>query len=198
MMVWGDMDPFTKGITAWHTEMVWELPLRTIYMDGRPHPSENAPHTWQGFSTGEWEGDKLKVTTTHLKEGWIRRNGLQRSDKATLVEYFARHNNVLTLVTVVKDPIYLTEPLIRTVSWVFNPGFQLQTSICIPTVTVEAHPKGYVAYHLPGKNLFLTEFASRWGIPIEATRGGAETMYPEYQLKLANMPDPPPLPPGRK
>ena len=40
------------------------LPQRTIYMDGRPHPSEYAPHTWQGFSTGEWEGDMLKVTTT--------------------------------------------------------------------------------------------------------------------------------------
>ena len=30
----------------------------------------------------------LKVTTTHLKEGWVRRNGLPRSDRATIVEYF--------------------------------------------------------------------------------------------------------------
>ena len=27
----------------------------------------------------------LKVTTTHLKEGWLRRNGMPRSDRATLV-----------------------------------------------------------------------------------------------------------------
>jgi hypothetical protein len=83
---------------------------RTIYMDGRPHPSDNAPHTWQGFSTGEWEGDMLKVTTTHLKEGWLRRNGLARSDKAVLIEYFIRHGDFFTIVTDVEDPVYLTEP----------------------------------------------------------------------------------------
>ena len=30
---------------------------RTIWMDGRPHPPEYAPHTFMGFSTGEWNGD---------------------------------------------------------------------------------------------------------------------------------------------
>lgn len=51
-----------------------------------------------------------------------------------------------------------------------------------------------MAYHLPGKNPALTEFASRWGIPVAAVRGGAETMYPEYQESLAKMPTPPNLP----
>jgi hypothetical protein len=193
MRVWADMDPFTKGITAWHTELAYMMPLRTIYMDGRPHPSDNAPHTWQGFSTGTWEGDLLKVTTTHLKEGWVRRNGLPRSENATLIEYYVRHHDLLTLVADVEDPDYLTEPLIRTTSWVEQTGFQLYPNYCVPNVEV-SHPKGYVAYHLPGKNLFLTEFASRWNIPVEATRGGAETMYPEYRPKMATMPAPPPLP----
>jgi hypothetical protein len=193
MRVWGDMDPLTKGITAWHTELSYMLPLRTIYMDGRPHPSPNAPHTWQGFSTGEWDGDKLKVTTTHLKQGWVRRNGLPRSATATLIEYYVRHHDVLTLVAVVKDPVYLTEPLIRSSSWVEQTGFQLYPNYCVPNLEVP-HPRGYVAFHLPGKNPFLTEFASRWSIPLDASRGGADTMYPEYQLKLATMPAPPPLP----
>jgi hypothetical protein len=56
--------------------------------------------------------------------------------------------------------------------------------LCIPSVEVE-HAKGWVPYHLPGQNQFLYEFADRVGIPHEATRGGAETMYPEYQKKLA-------------
>ena len=74
---------------------------------------------------GEWEGDNLKVTTTHLKEGWIRRNGLPRSENATVVEYYIRHHDVLTVVMDVKDPNYLTEPLIRTSSWVAHrDGFQ--------------------------------------------------------------------------
>ncbi len=124
MRIWSEVDPFTQAVVAWHTTLRFMLPQRTIYMDGRPHPSENAPHTWQGFSTGEWEGDMLKVTTTHLKEGWIRRNGLARSEKATLIEYFIRHGDFFTLVSDVKDPVYLTEPFIRTAtgSWTWGPA----------------------------------------------------------------------------
>jgi hypothetical protein len=40
---------------------------RTIWLDGRPHPSENDRYTWQGFSTGVWSGNMLTITTTHLK-----------------------------------------------------------------------------------------------------------------------------------
>jgi hypothetical protein len=173
------------------------LPLRTIYMDGRPHPSENAPHTWQGFSTGEWEGDMLKVTTTHLKEGWVRRNGLPRSDKATLIEYFIRHGDFFTLVSDVEDPVFLTEPFVRTSNWILDLGRHLHPNLCIPSLEVP-HPKGYVAYHLPGENPWLSEFASRYGIPLEAARGGVETMYPEYQVKLEKMPSPPKLPENKE
>ena len=133
---------------------MWMLPHRTIYMDGRARPSPNAQHSWQGFSTGEWEGDMLKVTTTHLKEGWVRRNGVPRSDKATLVEYFIRHGDYLTLVTVVKDPVYLTEAFVRTSNWVLDPGFQLSPFSCIPTIEIE-RPRGAVPHHLPGTNAYL-------------------------------------------
>ncbi len=44
--------------------------------------------------------------------------------------------------------------------------------------------KGTVPNLLPGANNFLTEFGERYGVPFEATRGGAETMYPEYRNKL--------------
>ena len=162
---------------------MWALQHRTIYMDGRPHPSPSAQHTWQGFSTGEWEGDMLKVTTTHLKEGWVRRNGLPRSDKATLTEYFIRHGNYLTLVTVVKDPVYLSEPLVRTSNWVVDPGFQLSPFSCIPSVEIE-RPRGTVPHYLPGTNPYLSEFGDNHGIPLEAARGGAETMYPDYLPRL--------------
>ena len=197
MRIWGEMNQFTQAIVAWHTTIRFMLPQRTIYMDGRPHPSEKAPHTWQGFSTGEWEGDMLKVTTTHLKEGWIRRNGLPRSEKATLVEYFIRHGDYFTLVTDVRDPVYLTEPLIRTSNWILDLGDRMLANYCLPSVEIP-HPKDYVAYHLPGENPWLTEFASRHGIPFEAARGGAETIYPEYQEKMAKMPRPPKLPENKE
>jgi hypothetical protein len=37
---------------------------------------------------------------------------------------------------------------------------------------------------LPGTNTFVKEFSQRYGVPFEATRGGPETMYPEYRKKL--------------
>ena len=36
-------------------------------------------------------------------------------------------------------------------------------------------------HHLPGQNPYLREFADWYGLPFEATRGGAETLYPEYR-----------------
>ena len=194
MRIWFDGDPFTQAVVAWHTTLRYKLTQRTIYMDGRPHPSLNAPRTWQGFSTGEWESDMLKVTTSHLKDGWVRRNGLPRSERASLTEYFIRHGDFLTLVTDVEDPVYLTEPFVRTSNWIMDLGGRLPPDFgCIPGPEVD-HPAGYVAYHLPGRNTALTEFASRWGIPVVAVRGGAETMYPEYQQNLAKMPAPPKRP----
>jgi hypothetical protein len=177
------VDPISQEVIAWHVTVMWQLQQRTIYMDGRPHPSANAQHSWQGFSTGEWEGDMLKVTTTHLKEGWLRRNGLPRSEHATLIEYFIRNNNYLTLVTVIDDPVYLMEPLVRTSDWVFDPGVQLSPFSCIPTIEIE-RPRGAVPHHLPGTNPFLQEFAAMHGLPFEVTRGGAEQMYPDYLAQL--------------
>ena len=180
------LDPVSQDVVSWNVTVLWMVQQRTIWMDGRAHPSEYAQHTWQGFSTGEWEGDMLKVTTTHLKEGWVRRNGLPRSSEATMTEYFLRHDDYLTLVTVVRDPVYLTEPLVRTSNWVLDPGFQLSPFSCIPVVEIE-RPRGFVPHNLPGTNPFLTEYAERHGLPVEATRGGAETMYPAYWFRLRDM-----------
>ena len=177
------VDPVSQDVITWDTTMMWMLPHRAIYMDGRARPSAYAQHSWQGFSTGEWDGDMLKVTTTHLKEGWLRRNGVPRSEKATLIEYFIRHGEYLTLVTIVKDPVYLTEPFVRTSNWVADAGFQLSPFSCIPTLEIE-RARDEVPHHLPGENPYLTEFAQRHGLPPEAARGGAETMYPDYLTQL--------------
>ena len=40
----------------------------------------------------------LTVTVTHLKEGYVRRNGLPRSDQATVTEHWMRHGDFLTVV----------------------------------------------------------------------------------------------------
>jgi len=186
LRLWKEIETATQQVIAWHTHISWQAPERTIYMDDRPHPPEYAAHTWQGFSTGKWEGDVLVVTTTHLKMGWIRRNGVPRSDRATLVERFIRHGDVLTLISWINDPIYLEEPFVRTTNWALDPRQNIAAYPCQAVVEVD-RPQGIVPHHLPGTNTFLNEFPTKFNIPAEATRGGAETMYPEYILKLQAM-----------
>jgi hypothetical protein len=169
-------------LLAIHTRMNFDEQARTIWMDGRPHPSEMAPHTFQGFSTGTWEGNMLSVYTTHQKESYLRRNGLPRSDKGTFVEHWMRHGDLLTVVTSITDPVFLTEPLVRSQNWRLDPG-QRQTRSYCEVVTEVPAPPGAVPAHLPGTNPFLHEVADWYGLPWEATRGGSETLYPEYQNK---------------
>ena len=45
-------------------------------------------------------------------------------------------------------------------------------------------PDDVVPNHLPGGNPFLHEVADWYGLPYEATRGGADTLYPEYRFKM--------------
>ena len=111
-----EVDPVTRQITAFHAEWLRSVD-NVIYLDGRPHPADYAPHSWGGFATGKWEGDTLTVTVTHLKEGYVRRNGLPRSDLATVTEHWMRHGDFLTVVTIVNDPVYLTEPFIRSTDY---------------------------------------------------------------------------------
>jgi hypothetical protein len=183
LRIWKEVDKESQQTIAYHTHISWQAPERTIWMDGRPHPPDYAAHTWQGFSTGKWEGDTLTVTTTHLKTGWIRRNGIPRSDRAVLTEHWIRHGDYLTLVSIITDPAYLTEPFIRTTNWILDPRQQIAPYPCASVVEVE-RPKGSVPHHLPDTNTFLSDFPKRFNLPDAAARGGAETMYPEFQEKM--------------
>jgi hypothetical protein len=86
--------------------------------------------------------------------------------------------------------VYLTEPLVRSDNWYVDPGQNIGIFGCEYAPEVP-RPEGTVPNHLPGQNQFLHEFANWYGLPYEATRGGAETLYPEYQKKIANEYHPP-------
>jgi hypothetical protein len=86
----------------------------------------------QGTSTAHWQrppppvggligfpggpppsGGSLKVTTTNLLPGWLRRNGVPYSEQTSMTEYFSRFespdgNEWLIVTTVVEDPVYLS------------------------------------------------------------------------------------------
>ena len=67
LRIWEEKDPRTQEVIAIKHYISTYEQTRTIWMDGRPHPPEYAPHTWMGFSTGRWSGDRLIVETTHIK-----------------------------------------------------------------------------------------------------------------------------------
>jgi hypothetical protein len=180
--IWKEIDPVTRQLTAYHAE--W---LRSIdnpyYMDGRPHPSDLAIHTWGGFSTAEFQGETLKITTTHLKEDYYRRNGAPSSDRATLTQYWIRRGDILTWVTIAYDPVYLTEPMIRSSEYRLALNQQIPPYPC-DAVEEVVRAKGVVPHELPGKNSFVGEFGKKYNLPLEVTLGGPQTMYPELPRKI--------------
>lgn len=190
--IWKEVDEETQRVLAYHTHIQLMGPEETIYMDGRPHPPDYGLYTWQGFSTGKWEGDILAVTTDHLKDDLLRYNGIPRSERATLSRHFMRHENYMTIAFVIYDPAYLTEPWITTLDFINRPGLNLTRNDC-EAVADQDRPEGAVPSRMPGTNPFLNEFPARHRIPPEATRGGAETMYPEYIAKMKTMKKLPPI-----
>ncbi len=165
---------------AWNTQ-------RVIWMDGRAHPPEHALHTAMGFSTGEWHGHVLKVTTTHLREGFIRRNGIARSDQATMTEHFIRHGDHLNWSIYIEDPLYLEEGYFRSRDFVYSETGRFGAYPCESVVEV-VFPRGHFPHYLPGQNPHLLEFAREHRIPLEAAMGGAHTLYPEYRHRLRELP----------
>ncbi len=193
LRIWIDMDRATQKVIAYHTHLSAYGAEQTIWMDGRPQPPPYARHTWEGFSEGHWEGDTLVIRTTHLKENWLGLNGVPRSDRATASAHLMRHGDYLTVAVITYDPVYLSEPFIRTVDFHYDPQEQLAPWPCTPVDEID-RPAGVVPAYLPGRNPYLTEFAARYHVPPQAALGGAETMYPEYMEKLKTMKTLPRLP----
>ena len=73
--------------------------------------------TWQGYSTAQWQGPALKIATSNLRSGYLRKNGVPYSENAVVTEYFdvaplPGGGQVLLVTTVVDDPQYLRLPFI--------------------------------------------------------------------------------------
>ena len=89
--------------------------------------ADDAGPSWQGYSKALWEMvptnrgaptvGSLKAVTTHLKPGYLRKNGVPYSANALLEEYFdsfteANGDKWLVVTTIVTDPQYLAQPFI--------------------------------------------------------------------------------------
>jgi hypothetical protein len=180
------IDPVSRRLIGYTITGLFENANRTIWLDGRPHPSEYAEHLWNGFSTGVWENGMLKVTTTHMKQMFLQRNGIPVSPYAVMTEFFVRHGNLLMLISQVDDPIYLEEPMVRTSTWRWNPGQreqpigQVEIAEELPDLKLGDVPSYPLGTRHP-------EYADANKLPFEATLGGKETLYPEYVEKLRQL-----------
>jgi hypothetical protein len=110
---------------------------RTIHFT--PQPGAAGSPSLQGYSIATWEGPgfgggrggfgarpagppktgTLKIVTTSLTPGYLRKNGVPYSDKAVLTEYInlvtgQQGDRYIALTAFVDDPVYLTGPFLRT------------------------------------------------------------------------------------
>ena len=120
--------------------------------------------SWQGYSVARWEASAnagsdgglgfvlggqratprsrtLEVTTTNLREGYLRKNGVPYSAKTTLTEYFDRFGEPaspgspaaewFTVLTIVNDPEYLATPFVISSDFKREPdGTKFNNSPC--------------------------------------------------------------------
>jgi hypothetical protein len=100
----------------------------------KPATPPPAARTWQGHSVAEWERinqpgglgvslqqappkiGSLKVVTTNLRAGYLRKNGVPYSEETVVTEYFDRLESFgtdwMTVLTIVQDPKYLGQPFV--------------------------------------------------------------------------------------
>lgn len=190
--IWEELDQQSLQQVAIHTWIVaWES-QRDIWMDGRPHPPPWAAHSWAGFSVGHWVGDDLYVHTDMFKRGWTRRNGLPTSDSATFDERMFRDGDILTDVTMINDPQYLSEPLVKSTEYQKAENTNFATYPCREVTEIPRH-EGDIPMHLPNQTAVEQDYPARNGVPLKSSLGGAETMLPEYQDAIVKLPPNPPI-----
>lgn len=106
---------------------------RLLHLGAAARPPADSQPQWQGYSVAAWAGTamgrgakvpgpagNLRVVTTQMKAGYLRKNGVPYSEKATLEEYFDTFtepdgNSWLVVSSIVTDPQYLTGPYAWTV-----------------------------------------------------------------------------------
>jgi hypothetical protein len=116
---------------------------RLLHFGPPPAPAERGAPSWQGYSVAQWQvqgralmdlggigfvrgggpaaarGGTLKVVTTNLLPGYIRKNGVPYSANAVLTEYLNRltgaaGDTYLSVTAMVEDSTYLNQPFLRT------------------------------------------------------------------------------------
>jgi hypothetical protein len=105
---------------------------RQIFMDGRPLPLDPNP-SWNGYSSGHWEGDVLVVETGGFREGlWLDNAGDPLTEAARITERFRRANfGQLEIDITVNDPKAYTRPWTVTLKQTLVVDTELLDYVCL-------------------------------------------------------------------
>jgi hypothetical protein len=131
---------------SWETDTTLKLETDTgqqtrLFHFGGATPPAGQP-TWQGFSVAAWElpgggrggrgrggaagtarpGSSMRVTTTRMRPGYYRRNGVPYGASASMTEWFTMltepdGNTYLVVTKILEDPEYITGAYVRTVQF---------------------------------------------------------------------------------
>jgi hypothetical protein len=105
---------------------------RQIFTDERPLPVDPNP-SWNGYSSGKWEGDTLVVQTAGFRDGlWLDTGGSPLTDAAKITEKFRRVNyGTLEIDLTIDDSKAYTKPWTIKVKQIIAPDTDLLDYICL-------------------------------------------------------------------
>jgi hypothetical protein len=123
-----------QGDNALKVETDAGTQTRMFHFGGKP--AANEIPGWQGYSVATWDGIRppprgggvappggsLKVVTTNMKPGYLRKNGVPYSGNAVLTEYYDRTNDQngdswLIVTTIVEDPANLNQQFVTSTNF---------------------------------------------------------------------------------
>jgi hypothetical protein len=119
------------------------LSERQIFTDGRPLPHDPSP-SWNGYSTGRWQGDTLVVETIGFRDGtWLDRRGSPITESARMTERFRRTNfGNLEIVVTIDDAKAYTAPWTVKLHQLLVPDTELLDYYCNDNEKDNAHILG--------------------------------------------------------
>jgi len=131
----------TPGLIVFLSER--NASYRQIFTDGRPLEQEPNP-SWNGYSTGHWEGDTLVVETKGFQDGqWLDRSGSPLTSAAKMTERFHRPNyGTLEIDLTVDDSKAYTKPWSIHLSQAIVLNTELLDYICLENEKDASHLVG--------------------------------------------------------
>ena len=178
-----EIDPVTRELTAYHIQF-FRAPDRPVYMDGRPHPPEWAPHTWAGFSTGKLRRQHAHHHD-HAPEGEATsartRRCSAKSHGHRVAHARRRHHD--------GDDVSRRSRVWRSRTSSRSASAATFTRSCrssrARSVSRTSPRRSRISSRQ--ESAYVADAAKKFGLPLEAIKGGKATLYPEYRQRLKEL-----------